>query len=237
MSARADVRARATDLGVLARAADNVALAIVWRYATHAAMVGVCLWNERRAAPRLPDLVLDHVPYVELVARHNYHLWVLLYVPIALLLWRRDRAEFLRFLWLGGLVSLARAVCVPLTGLGPPHGADVNVGASAETLWSAWLAIVNPFTALTGDAAHVALTKDLFFSGHVASTFLLWLACRRQRVLGVCALAAHLVVVASVFFAHLHYTIDVVGAYAITFALWAWAVARWPRARVDRDAG
>lgn len=215
----------------ITRAADNVALALVWRYATHAAMVAVCLWNERRPAPRLPDLVLDHVPYVELVARHNYHVWVLLYVPIALLLWRRDRADFLRFLWLGGLVSLARAVCVPLTGLGPPHGADVNAGASAQTLWNAWLAIVNPITALTGDAAHVSLTKDLFFSGHVASTFLLWLACRRRAGLGVCALAAHLVVVASVFLAHLHYTIDVVGAYAITYALWAWALTRWPRAQ------
>lgn len=213
----------------LARAADHVGLALVWRYATHAVMVGVCLWNERRAAPPLPDLVLDHVPYVEFVARHNYHLWVLLYVPVAIGLWRSDRAEFLRFLWLGGLVSLARAACVPLTGLGPPHGADVNAGAEAS--WSAWLAIVNPVTALTGDAAHIALTKDLFFSGHVASTFLLVLACRRHARLGACALVAHLLVVASVFLAHLHYTIDVVGAYAITYALWAWARMRWPDAR------
>jgi hypothetical protein len=32
-------------------------------------------------------------------------------------------------------------------------------------------------------------------------------------------LLAHALVVASVFLAHLHYTIDVIGAYAITFSL------------------
>ena len=34
-------------------------------------------------------------------------------------------------------------------------------------------------------------------------------------------LVLHLLVVASVLFAHLHYSIDIVGAYAITFALFA----------------
>jgi len=205
---------------------DSVLLALVWRYATHAAMVGVALLNERRAAPALPDLVLDHLPRVEWIAQHNYHLWVVCYVPLALWLWRRDRPMFLRFLWLGGVLSLLRAACLPLTGLGPAWGPDANAGASAEQLWNAWLAIVNPLTALTGDAAHVALTKDLFFSGHVASTFLLWLAARHLPRLGPAALAAHALVVVSVFLSHLHYTIDVVGAYAITYALWCWAERR-----------
>ena len=203
-------------------------LALAWRYATHSAMVAVALWNERRPAPSLPDLVLDHVPRIDWVARHNYHLWIALYLPLALLLWRRDRRVFLHFLWLGGCVSLARAACIPLTGLGPAHGADANAGASYEALLAAWFAIVNPITALTSDAPHVALTKDLFFSGHVATTFLLWLYARRDRWLGPAALVAHVLVVASVFLWHLHYTIDVVGAWAITFALWVLARSRWP---------
>jgi hypothetical protein len=220
--------------GRAARLLDSVPLALAWRYATHALMLALALWNERRPAPHLPDLVLDQLPRVEWIARHNYHLWLAAYVPIALLLWRRSRAQFLRFLWLGGVLSLVRGVCIPLTGLGPVHGLDANAGASCAQLWSAWLALVNPVTALTGDAAHVSLTKDLFFSGHVASTFLLWLACRRVAALGPWALAAHLVVVASVFLAHLHYTIDVVGAYAITWALWLACEARWPSAQLTR---
>ncbi|MBI5364073.1 MAG: phosphatase PAP2 family protein, partial [Planctomycetes bacterium] len=165
---------------------------------------------------------------VEWIARHNYHLWLALYLPLALLLWRRERRVFLHFLWLGGVVSLARAACIPLTGLGPADGLDANAGAGTEELLRAWIAIVNPFTALTTDAPHVALTKDLFFSGHVSTTLLLWLYCRRDRRLGPLALIAHLLVTASVFLAHLHYTIDVVGAWAITFAAWSLARARWP---------
>lgn len=205
---------------------ESVALALLWRYGAHSAMVALALWNERRPGPPLRDLVLDHVPRVAWIAQHNYHLWLALYVPLALVLWRRDRAVFVRFLWLGGWVSLARGACVVLTGLGPVDGADPNAGASTAALVDAWLGIVNPFTALGTDVAHVALTKDLFFSGHVSSTFLLWLFVRRERVLGPLALVAHLLVTASVFLAHLHYSIDVVGAWAITFALWTLDRAR-----------
>jgi hypothetical protein len=183
-------------------------------------MVGLALWNERRPAPTLPDLVLGCVPRVDWVERHNYQLWVLAHVPVAVALLVRDRGAGIRFLWVGGWLSLLRGVTIPLTGLGPIAGADPNVGASAATLWHAWLAIVNPVSALTTDVAHVALTKDYFFSGHVASTFLLWLYCRGRRVLAPLALAGHCFVVATVFLAHIHYTIDVVGAWAVTLALY-----------------
>ncbi len=209
---------------------ESLALAIAWRYATHAAMVALALWNERRPAPALPDSVLAVVPRIEWIARHNYHLWLLAWLPVALWLLARDRAAGLRFLWLGGWLSLLRGVTIPLTGLGPIDVADLNAGADAATLLHAWAAIVNPVSALTTDAAHVALTKDLFFSGHVATTFLLWLYCRREPRLGAVALAAHAATTAAVFLSHLHYAIDVVAAWAITFALYA-VVEGWPGLR------
>jgi hypothetical protein len=223
--------------GWRARAADSVMLAIGWRYATHAVMVALALVNETRPAPTLPDAVLSVVPRVDWIARHNYHVWLLAYVPIAAWLWACDRRAVIHFLWVGGALSLLRGVCVLLTGLGPVVGPDLNAGAGAAALWQAWLAIVNPVSALTTDAPHVALTKDLFFSGHVASTFLLWLYCRGRPRLGPAALAAHLVVTASVFLAHLHYSIDVVGAWAISYAAFALSVRRWPLERPVRAAG
>jgi hypothetical protein len=199
-------------------------LAIAWRYVAHAAMVAVALWNEQRGPmPPLRDVALDHVPRVDWVVRHNYHLWLVAWLPLALWFLRRDRAACLRFLWLGGVVSLLRAVTIPLTGLGPVDGLDQNAGADAATLWRSWLAIVNPWSALTSDAPHVALTKDLFFSGHVATTFLLWLYCRRIPRLGGVALVAHVGTTAAVLFAHLHYAIDVVGAWAVTFSVYVLA--------------
>jgi hypothetical protein len=205
------------------RREGSVALAILWRYACHAAMLGLSLLTEGRPAPRLPDTVLDHLPRVAWIADHNWWLWVACYIPPALLLWRRDRSAFLRFLYVGGIVSVLRGLCVGLTGLGPSDGPDVNAGMRGAALFQAWLVLINPFSTLFGNAARVYLTKDLFFSGHASSTFLLWLYCRGKSRLGQAALVAHLVTVAVVLLAHLHYSIDVVGAWAITYSVYALA--------------
>ena len=202
--------------------------AIAWRYGTHALMVGVALWNERRAAPSLPDVVLSQVPRVEWLAQHNYHLWVIAWLPLAVWLLLRERPLFLRFMWVGGWLSLVRAACIPLTGLGPIEAPDRNAGADVATLWQAWLAIVNPVSALSTDAAHVGLTKDYFFSGHVATTFLLWLYVRRVPRLGVLALTGHLGTTAVVLLSHLHYSIDIVGAWAITYSVYVLAEGSGP---------
>jgi len=59
---------------------------------------------------------------------------------------------------------------------------------------------------------------------------LLWLYLRGRPRLAPVALAACLAVTASVLLAHLHYAIDVVGAWAITFALFVLREG-WPRPR------
>ncbi len=207
------------------RLPDHLGLAFAWRYLCHAIMLGLGLLAEPGAAPRLADLILDALPKIDWVASHNYWLWLGAYLPIAAWLWRIDRQRFVHFLWVGGLISLARGVCLPLTGLGPTDGLNPNAALGGPALWSAWLDLINPISALKG-AANVHLTKDLFFSGHTASTFLLWLYCRDLPRIGPVALLAHLFVVAVVFAAHLHYTIDVVGAWAITFSVFVLARRR-----------
>ncbi len=210
------------------RLPNSIGAALVWRYACHGLMLGLALANEARPAPSLPDRVLDALPYVEWIARYNYHLWIAAYLPVALWLWRADRAAFVHFLYVGGVMSLLRGLCVPLTGLGPSLGADVNAGLDPATLWAAWGAVLNPLSTLTGDGAHVHLTKDLFFSGHTATTCLLWLYCRGRPGLGTAALLGHVAVVAVVFLSRLHYSIDVIGAWAITFTVFTLVDRRWP---------
>ncbi|HXO19192.1 MAG TPA: phosphatase PAP2-related protein [Thermoanaerobaculia bacterium] len=209
---------------------NSVLVALVWRYACHGVMLLLSLSTEGRPAPSLPDTVLDRLPRLAGLERWNYLIWLACYLPPALFLWRRDRRAFLHFLYLGGVVSVVRGLCVGLTGLGPVFGADVNVGLRGAALVHAWLTLLNPLRSLFGDAAHVYLTKDLFFSGHVSTTFLLWLYCRGRGRLGAVALAGHLATVAVVFLTHLHYTIDVVGAWAITYSLFVLAERRWPLA-------
>jgi hypothetical protein len=196
-----------------ARAAGS----FVFRLAAYDAMLFMALIAEARAAPTLPDPLVAWVPYVEAASRYNYVLWVVAYVPIALVLLVRDGERFIRYMFTSGLLALVRGVCILATGLGPVHGPDLHAGMSAAQRWDAFVSLITPAGFLAG--APIALTKDLFFSGHTATTFLLLLYVWRWRDLRWAMLAAHVAVVLCVFLAHLHYTIDVIGAYAVTFSL------------------
>jgi hypothetical protein len=193
--------------------------AVLFRYLCHSLMLIPVLLNELRPAPTVPDTLLALVPRLDGLAHINYYLWIACYFPPALYLLWRDRALFARFILVDGAVSLTRGLTIPLTGLGPPFGADVNALRPFD-FWPTWWKLVDPYRALVGDSAGIYLTKDMFFSGHIATTFLLYLYGRQlgrrpARVFLALQLASLLVV----FFSHLHYSIDVVGAYAITFAL------------------
>ncbi len=220
-------------LASLRAALPAVAGALLFRAACYVAMTAAALWNELRPAPTLPDLVLAHVPYVEAVARTNYLLWLVLYLPVAaLLLWESPR-RFVRYTVTGGLVSLARGATLAMTGLGAPDPAHAGPGVAGHDPLQALAELVSPWQVFAHDAMHAYLTKDLFFSGHTATTFLLLLYAWPHRRLRALALAGHVLVVASVFLAHLHYAIDVAGAYAVTFTLFALREGWPPRPRAD----
>lgn len=104
------------------------------------------------------------------------------------------------------ILVLLRSLTMTLTPLAPPAG---------------MILLSDPF------AEHVVaapvLTKDLFFSGHTSTMFLVFLAVRGRELkafFGLCTL----VVGTCVLWQHVHYTIDVVAAPA--FAYLAYALAR-----------
>jgi hypothetical protein len=205
-----------------------VAGATLFRYAAYAAMTALALWAEARPAPTLPDLVLERIPYVPWIDRANYWLWLSVYLPLTVaLLWREPR-RWVRYMVTGGLVSLARGVTIALTGMGPPDPAHAGPGIGARGFWSAYAELLTPVGVFDRGAIAAYLTKDLFFSGHVATTFLLWLYLRGRTRLAPVALGASLLVAASVLASHIHYAIDVVGAWAITFAIFSLREG-WPR--------
>ena len=198
----------------------RIALVFAFRFACFAAMVWMALIAEARPAPTLPDAVLARVPYVAWIDRYNYVLWVVAYVPVGLALMLVDAKRFCRNMVTSGILSIVRGLCILATGLGPVRGNDVNAGMDADTRFRAFLEIVSPIGSLVRDAPHIYLTKDLFFSGHTSTSFLLLLYVWRYPRLRALMIVGHLLVVASIFFSHLHYTIDVVGAWAIAFTLY-----------------
>lgn len=214
--------------------------ALAFRGACYAAMTAAAVWNELRPAPSLPDLVLGQLPWVAWVARANYLLWLAVYLPLSLALLASDARRFVRYTVTAGLVSLARGATLLLTGLGPPDPARAGPGISGHDPWAAFLHLLSPWDVFAKDAMAAYLTKDLFFSGHTATTFLLLLYLWPVRRLRLAAVAGHVLVVLSVFLAHLHYSIDVAGAYAVAFAIFVLREG-WPApeaaARVPGGAG
>jgi hypothetical protein len=207
-----------------------VLAALAFRGACYAAMTAAAVWNELRPAPTVPDAVLAHLPYVPWVARTNYLLWLAVYLPLSLaFLWRAPRL-FARYTVTAGLVSLARGATLVLTGLGPPDPATAGPGIGGRAPLDAFLSLLSPWQVFAQDAMAAYLTKDLFFSGHTATTFLLALYLWRFPALRLPAVLGHLLVVASVFLARLHYAIDVAGAYAVAFAIFALREG-WPPRR------
>jgi membrane-associated phospholipid phosphatase len=191
-------------------------------------MIAAAVWNELRPAPTAPDLALSHLPYVAWVARTNYLLWLACYLPLSLALLWRAPGRFARYTVTAGLVSLARGATLLLTGLGPPDPATAGPGISGLDPVVAFLRLLSPWQVFAKDAMAAYLTKDLFFSGHTATTFLLALYLWPWRALRVPAVLAHAAVVASVLLARLHYGIDVVGGWAIAFSIYALREG-WPR--------
>lgn len=205
----------------LKAALPAIAFALAFRFACCAAMTALALVNELRPAPTLPDLVVQRLPYVPWVDRLNYLAWLACYLPLAAVFLATEPARWVRYMVSGGIVSLLRGVCIALTGLGPPDPLHAGPGLGGKGFVDAWLDLLSPVGVFASGSARAYLTQDLFFSGHAATTFLLLLYLWRRPVLRWVALSGHVVVVACVLLAHLHYSIDVVGAWAVTFSIFA----------------
>ncbi len=192
---------------------------LAFRYLCHGIALLLILPHELRPGVAVPDLLLQHMPYIDWLARWNYILWLLCYIPPALWIGWKNRSLFIRLVLTDAALSLLRGLMIPLAGIGPVMGPDLNA-LHPFAVWPALLAILNPFKAIGGNAAGVYLTKDLFFSGHIATTFLLYLFSRRFGKASRVFLVLNLFTLGVVFLAHMHYTLDIIAAYAITYGVY-----------------
>jgi hypothetical protein len=173
-----------------------------WRtecVATFAVLVPVLIalthfldWVERRPGVTMPDPVLALFPAVNLTWLTFLIIYAGIIVGLAVLL--QNPRRLLLVLQAYAVMALFRMAAMYLAPLEPPPGI---------------IELRDPFVEFFGGGK--TLTRDLFFSGHTSTTFLLFLVIPGKWLRGAYACAT-LVVGLCVVFQHVHYTVDVVAA-------------------------
>ena len=155
---------------------------------------------ERHTGPVLNDWVLNQLPPRDVSLGIFLTIWA-----TALLLLIRARfspAVFMMFTYGYIIVSLSRMLSINLVPLDPPVGL---------------IPLIDPISNAFYGKTYI--TKDLFYSGHTSSIFLMFLCLRRwwDRLF---AFIGSLLVGSLLLVQHVHYTVDVLGAFVFTYPLY-----------------
>ncbi len=162
-----------------------------------------------------PDLILGYLPVVDLrpIFVWGYAAFIIWAMAVCL---ARERGRWAYILWSYAALISVRSFFIVLTPMRHPLGA-LKFGTDA----------INPATEALFHLVGRYLTfgNDLFFSSHTAMPFLGYLIFRgrwiRLSFLGLSVLLASTVLLIRV-----HYSIDVAGAYFITYSVHRLGV-RW----------
>ena len=119
----------------------------------------------------------------------------------------QDPYMFLTFVWAYALLSVMRTLAITLVPLDPPVGL---------------VGLVDPISNFFYGEKFV--TRDLFFSGHTSSVFLIFL-CLPGKMDRSLALVATVAVGYLLLVQHVHYTLDVLGAFVFGWLAF-WTVRR-----------
>ena len=155
---------------------------------------------EQRNGIKFNDYLLQWLPAYDLSLFIFVTIW-----SMALLTFHRFKQDpqiFLTFLWGFILINLSRFVSIGLVPLNAPDSL---------------VAIHDPISNYFYGPKFI--TKDLFFSGHTAAMFLMFL-CLKKRTDKIVTLIATVLIGIAVLIQHVHYTMDVFMAPLITYFLW-----------------
>jgi hypothetical protein len=155
---------------------------------------------EQRHGISFNDYLLAWLPAYDLSLLIFTVIWAMTLLTFSR--FKQDPNIFLTFLWGFILINLSRFVSIGLIPLNAP--ADL-------------IPIHDPISNQFYGPKFI--TKDLFFSGHTAAMFLMFL-CLKKRTDKILALLATIIIGIAVLLQHVHYTMDVVVAPVITYFLW-----------------
>lgn len=176
---------------------------------------------EMRKGVLLQDKLLTFFPSIDFSA----FIFLLLYTSLlTIILTHLDKPKVIvRVLEMHLLVAIVRQVCILLVALEPPAGLIV---------------LRDVFLENTVYPHHTPMTKDLFFSGHVASIWIYFLCAEKKYLKSYLGIATGMMCF-MVLSMRIHYTYDVYGAIFFTTIIYfmpAWfrQEASFPRMAWNR---
>jgi len=155
---------------------------------------------EKRDGITFNDAVLGVLPPHDV----SVPIFIIIWATFTLTLFRciQNPDMLLAFLWAYIFVSLSRFLSITLVPLSPPQGL---------------IGLADPLVNRFYGSKYV--TKDLFFSGHTSTLFLMYL-CLTGRTDRILALTATVLVGVLLLVQHVHYTLDVLAAPFFTWLIW-----------------
>lgn len=153
---------------------------------------------EKRKGVILDDWVLSQIPPHNMSVLIFAIIWgMVLFILIRAI---HNPSIYITYCWTLILVCIARYISITLVPLDPPPGL---------------MNLTDPFTGVF--YGNVTITKDLFFSGHTSTMFLIFL-CLERKTDKLIALLAVVIVAGLLLVQHVHYTIDVLVAPFVVYS-------------------
>jgi hypothetical protein len=168
---------------------------------------------EKRKGTTINDQLLALIPAYNV----SIYIFSIIWGTILLIVVRaiNNPSIYIVYCWTFIFICVARASTIGLIPLNPPIG---------------YIPLADPLTGVFY-GNHV-ISKDLFFSGHVSTIFLIFL-CLKKRSDKILALIATFCVAGLLLVQHVHYTIDVIAAPFFVYALY-WITRRFIYRRAVR---
>lgn len=179
----------------------SLLLGFIWLIAALYVNYLISNFNETFVATGAGDLILDNIPTLDLNYFYTVGIYVIIVSLFVYIFFRPEIAPFAFKTY--AIFILVRSFFIVLTHIGPPPGFYDLAGPGQDSPFLQKFFFIN----------------DLFFSAHTGIPFLGFLLFRGS-VVRYFYLVASFVMGATVLLMHVHYSIDVFGAYFITYSIY-----------------
>jgi PAP2 superfamily C-terminal len=147
---------------------------------------------EKRNGIQLQDILLNNLPAINV----SLYIFIIIWSLALLTLVRAIQQPeiFITFLFSFFVLGISRIITISSVPLNPPQGI---------------IPLIDPLSNTFYGGSNV--TKDLFYSGHTATQFLMFL-CLKKRSDKILTAMSTIIVAILVLVQHVHYTIDIIAA-------------------------